>query len=63
MAFGKGPFTAQDKILPGMYVNVVAEAQAGSSMGSRGKAAVALEMDWGDDTSSIIKVTATQFYP
>ena len=63
MAFGKGPFTAQDKILPGMYVNVVGEAQAGSSMGSRGKAAVALEMDWGDDTSSIIKVTATQFYP
>lgn len=62
MAFGKGPFTAQDKILPGMYVNVTGEAQAGSDVGSRGKAAIALEMDWGDDTNSIVKVTAVQFF-
>ena len=62
MAFGKGPFTAQDKILPGMYVNVTGEAQAGSDVGSRGKAAIALEMNWGDDTNSIVKVTAVQFF-
>ena len=61
MAFGKGPFTAQDKILPGMYVNVTGEAQAGSDVGSRGKAAIALEMNWGDDTNSIVKVSAVQF--
>lgn len=62
MAFGKGPFTAQDKILPGMYVNVKGEVQAGSDVGSRGKAAIALEMNWGDDTNSIVKVTAVQFF-
>lgn len=62
MAYGKGPFTVQDKILPGMYVNVVGEAQVGSSVGSRGKAAIALEMNWGNDTAEIVKVTASDFF-
>lgn len=62
MAYGKGPFTAQDKILPGMYVNVVGEAQTGSGVGSRGKAAIALDMNWGNDTSEIVKITASDFY-
>lgn len=62
MAYGKGPFTAQDKILPGMYVNVKGEAEIGSGVGSRGKAAIALEMDWGNDTAGIVKVTAKQFF-
>lgn len=62
MAFGKGPFTAQDKILPGMYVNVVGEAQPISDVGARGKAAIALDMNWGNDTAEIVKVTATEFY-
>lgn len=62
MAYGKGSFTAQDKILPGMYVNVVGEAQTASGVGNRGKAAIALEMDWGNDTAEIVKVTATEFY-
>lgn len=62
MAYGKGPFTAQDKILPGMYVNVKGEAEMGSDIGARGKAAVALELDWGNDSSEIFKVTAKDFY-
>ena len=62
MAYGKGPFTIQDKILPGMYVNLKGEAQSGSDMGSRGKAAVALNLDWGNDTNEIIRVTANDFF-
>lgn len=62
MAFGRGPFTAQDKILPGTYVNVVGEAQATSVIGDRGKAAIAIELDWGNDSSEIFKVTATEFF-
>lgn len=62
MAYGKGPFTAQDKILPGMYVNVKGEAEVGSAVGSRGKVAVALNLDWGNDTGDIFKVTVRDFY-
>ena len=62
MAYGKGPFTLQDKILPGMYVNVKGEAEVGSAIGSRGKVAVALTLNWGTDMGDITKVTAKQFY-
>ena len=62
MAFGKGRFTAQDKILPGMYVNVMGETKVGTDVGIRGKAAIALDMNWGDDSGAIVKVTANQFY-
>lgn len=61
MAYGKGPFTTQDKILPGMYVNVKGEAEIASTIGSRGKVGVALTLNWGDDTGEIVKVTAKQF--
>ena len=53
MAFGKGSFTAQDKILPGMYVNVKGETDLGSELGIRGKVAVAMELDWGNDDGNI----------
>lgn len=62
MAYGKGTFTAQDKILPGMYVNVKSEAEINSAIGSRGKVAVALNLDWGNDSGDIFKVTAKDFY-
>lgn len=62
MAYGKGQFTTQDKILPGMYVNVKGEVELGSAVGSRGKVAVALNLDWGNDTGEIFKVTAKDFY-
>lgn len=62
MAYGKGSFTIQDKVLPGIYVNVKGEADVGSTLGSRGKVAVALDLDWGMDTGDIVKITAKQFY-
>ena len=62
MAFGKGSFTAQDKILPGMYVNIKGETDVGSDIGVRGKVAVALELDWAKDAGKIFKVTAQEFY-
>lgn len=62
MAYGKGSFNNQDKILPGAYVNVKGEAEVGSVIGSRGKVAVALNLDWGNDTGGIFKVTAKEFY-
>ena len=62
MAFGKGTFTAQDKILPGMYVNVKGVAETPAIIGSRGKVAVALKLNWGLNTNDIIKVTAKEFY-
>ena len=62
MAYGKGPFTTQDKILPGMYVNVKGEAEIGSAVGSRGKVGVALNLDWGNDVGDIFKVTVKEFY-
>lgn len=62
MAYGKGSFTAQDKILPGMYVNIEAESEIGSVIGARGKVAVAMELDWGIDKNDFIKITAKEFY-
>ena len=61
MAYGKGTFTAHDKVLPGMYVNVKSEAEIGSNIGDRGKVAIALELDWGNDADEIIKITAKDF--
>lgn len=60
--YGKGSFTNQDKILPGIYINVKGEAETGAALGSRGKVAVALELDWGTKNGEIMKVTAKQFY-
>lgn len=62
MAYGKGSFTIQDKVLPGIYVNVKGEADVGSTLVSRGKVALALELDWGTDLGDIIKITAREFY-
>lgn len=62
MAYGKGTFTGQNKILPGMYVNIKGDAEINSAVGNRGKVAVALNLDWGNDTGEIFKVTAKDFY-
>ena len=62
MAYGKGTFTGQNKVLPGMYVNVKGDAEIDSAVGNRGKVAVALNLDWGNDTGEIFKVTAKDFY-
>lgn len=46
---GGGTFIAQNKILPGAYINFVSAARASAALSDRGYAAMALEMDWGVD--------------
>lgn len=49
MALGGGTFTAQNKVLPGSYINFVSAARATASLSERGIAALALELDWGQE--------------
>ena len=44
MALGGGFFTAQNKVLPGSYINFVSAKQTGSALSERGVVAVALEL-------------------
>ena len=60
MALGGGTFIAQNKKLPGTYINFASAQSASASLGERGVAAMAVEMDWGKD-SQIIEVTAEDF--
>lgn len=57
---GGGTFTTQNKKLPGAYINFASAKKASSSIGERGIAAIALELDWGKD-GQIIEVTAEEF--
>lgn len=47
MALGGGTFTAQNKTLPGTYINFVSAASASASISDRGVATMPLELDWG----------------
>lgn len=60
MALGGGTFISQNKKLPGTYINFVSAQSASSSIGERGIAAMAIEMDWGKD-GEIIEVTSENF--
>ncbi len=60
MALGGGTFISQNKKLPGTYINFASAQSASASLGERGVAAMAVEMDWGKD-SQIIEVTAEDF--
>ncbi len=60
MALGGGTFTAQNKVLPGSYVNVVSLARASSAMSDRGVATMPLELDWGVE-GSVFEVYASDF--
>lgn len=57
MALGGGTFISQNKKLPGTYINFASAQSASSSIGERGIAAMAIEMDWGKD-GEIIEVTS-----
>lgn len=56
---GGGTFTAQNKVLPGAYINFVSMTSA-VSMGSRGIAALPLELNWGPE-GVIYRVDAAEF--
>ncbi len=49
MATIGGNFTAQNKVLPGVYINAVSSATGGSNAGARGTVAVALPLNWGEE--------------
>lgn len=44
---GGGYFTAQNKVLPGSYINFVSASAVGSTVSDRGVVAMAAELDWG----------------
>lgn len=59
MPIGGGTFTVQNKILPGAYINFVSMG-TNAKMGSRGVAALPLELNWGPE-SQVFEMTATDF--
>lgn len=60
MALGGGIFLAQNKILPGSYINFTSAAKASATLSDRGYCAMALELDWGVD-GEIFTVEAADF--
>lgn len=44
---GGGTFTAQNKKLPGTYINFASASRASASLSDRGIVAIPLLMDWG----------------
>lgn len=58
--YGGGNFTAQNKKLPGTYMNFVSASKTTATIGERGVGAIAIESDWGID-DAIFTVTAEEF--
>lgn len=60
MALGGGTWLAQNKVLPGSYINFVSSASASATISDRGVAAMPLPLDWGTD-DAVFTVTAEDF--
>lgn len=60
MALGGGTFVAQNKQLPGAYINFVSAASASATLSDRGIATMPLELDWGVD-GEVFEVTIADF--
>ena len=60
MALGGGIFTAQNKILPGYYVNFSSASRAASALSERGTVAVPLVLKWGP-TGTVFTVTNADY--
>ncbi|MCI8484704.1 MAG: phage tail protein [Lachnospiraceae bacterium] len=60
MALGGGAFTAQNKELPGTYINFVSAASGSAALSERGIVTMPLELDWGI-TGQVFKVTSQEF--
>ncbi len=60
MALGGGTFTAQNKILPGAYINFVSMKSASEELSDRGIVTMPLELDWGVE-GEVFEVSATDF--
>ena len=60
MALGGGSFVAQNKVLPGAYINFVSVANASSTLSDRGIVTMPLSLDWGAE-NTVFEVTAAEF--
>lgn len=60
MALGGGGFTAQNKVLPGAYINFVSAASASAQLSDRGIATMPLELDWGPE-NKVFEVTSEDY--
>ena len=60
MALGGGVFTAQNKKLPGAYINFVSAARASATLSDRGIAALPLSLNWGEE-GKVITLTSEDF--
>ena len=57
MALGGGTWTAQDKVLPGTYINFASRVQAAAVLSDRGIAAAPFVLSWGPE-KTVFEVTA-----
>lgn len=57
---GGGTFTAQNKPLPGAYINFVSLAAASAALSGRGIATMPLELDWGV-SGEVFEVSSAEF--
>lgn len=60
MSLGGGSWTAQNKVLPGTYINFASVALANSEVSDRGVCTVPILSDWGP-SGCIIKITSDEF--
>ena len=60
MALGGGTFVAQNKVLPGAYINFVSLATASATLSDRGIATMPLVLDWGVE-NAVFEVTNADF--
>ncbi len=60
MALGGGTFTAQNKVLPGTYINFVSTPTTVSGLGERGVVALPIPLTWGEQ-GKVVTITAKDF--
>lgn len=60
MALGGGVFTAQNKKLPGAYINFVSAARASATLSDRGVAAIPMSLNWGEE-NKVFALTTEDF--
>lgn len=60
MALGGGSWVAQNKVLPGAYINFVSASSASAELSDRGICTMPLEIDWGVE-NEVFTVTNADF--
>lgn len=60
MALGGGTFTAQNKVLPGTYINFVSTPTTVSGLGERGIVALPIALSWGEQ-GKVFTLTSEDF--